>query len=221
MKSFVNMGHAINRSSARAAWPDSGTVPGQLLGSLIGGIFGLIYVEANTGLLPRPLAVGLQIAAGLAFAGLAALLVRSRNLRAAVNPGGGSGFRGSYWLVVAGEATAIVVGAAVLNGPADLPHAVVAWVSIVVGAHFLVLAALWRLTLFRLLGAAIALCGAAGLGAAASGAPAALIASMGGVLPGILLLAAGYWGVRAPKQAQPAQPEGHAAAAGTGSSQNR
>jgi hypothetical protein len=171
-------------------------------------------------LLPGALAVGLQIAAGVAFAGLAALLVRGRRLRAAANPGGGNGFRGSYWLVVAGEATAILAGAAVLNGPAGLPHAVVARVSVVVGVHFLLLAALWRFTLFRFLGAAIALCGAAGLAAAASGAPAAAIAASGGVLPGILLLAAGYWGVIAPSRAQPAQPEGHAAAAGTRSSQN-
>jgi len=39
----------------------------------------------------------------------------------------------------------------VLNGPAGLPNAVVAWVSVVVGVHFLMLAAIWRLRLFRVL----------------------------------------------------------------------
>lgn len=213
--------HAINVSSARTSWPDTGIVPGQRLGSLIGAIFGLIYVEANAGLLPEPLAVGLQIAAGIAFAGLAALLVRARKVRAAAHPAGRGGFRGSYWLVVAGEAISIPAGAAVLNGPAGLPHAVVAWVSIVVGVHFLVLAVFWRLKLFRLLGAAIALCGAAGLTAAASGAAPADVAAIGGVLPGIVLLAASYWGVSPRSRAQPAPREGHAALGGTGSAQNR
>jgi hypothetical protein len=70
----------------------------------------------------------------------------------------------------------------------------VAWVSVVVGVHFVVLAAIWRLWLFRLLGAAIALCGIAGLTAAVLGTPMAVIAVVGGVLPGVLLLAAGYGG---------------------------
>lgn len=88
-----------------------------------------------------------------------------------------------------------MAGAVVLNGPAGLPRAVVAWVSVVVGVNFLALAAIWRLPLFRLLGAAITLCGTAGLTAAATSAATAVIAATGGVLPGILLLAASYWGV--------------------------
>jgi hypothetical protein len=93
-----------------------------------------------------------------------------------------------------GEAAAIVGGAAVLNGPAGLPRAVVAWVSVVVGVHFLVLAAIWRMPLFRHLGGAIALCGVAGIAAAAVGAATAVVAGVGGVLPGLLLLTASYWG---------------------------
>jgi len=89
----------------------------------------------------------------------------------------------------------------VLRGPAGLPNAVVAWVSVVVGVHFLMLAAIWRLRLFRHLGAAIALCGVAGLTAAAVGAPGAVIAVTGGVLPGVLLLAAAYRGATRAAQA--------------------
>jgi hypothetical protein len=55
------------------------------------------------------------------------------------------------------------------------------------------LAAIWRLRLFRCLGAGVALCGGAGLAAAAAHAPPAVIAGTAGVLPGVLLLAAGYW----------------------------
>jgi hypothetical protein len=67
--------------------------------------------------------------------------------------------------------------------------------------HFLILAAVWRLPLFRYLGAAIALCGAAGLTAAVAGAPAAVMAVAGGVLPGVLLLAAAYRGATRAAQA--------------------
>jgi hypothetical protein len=48
----------------------------------------------------------------------------------------GAGPQGVCPLVVAGEAAAIPAGAVLLNGPAGLPHAVVAWVSVVVGVHF-------------------------------------------------------------------------------------
>jgi hypothetical protein len=178
------------------------------VGSLIGGIFGLLYVEANAGLLPGPWAGALQIAAGVAFAGLAVLLVLARGPRSAARPAAGGGFGGWYWLVVAGEAAAILAGAAVLNGPAGLPRAVVAWVSVVVGVHFLALAAIWRVPFFRLLGAAIALCGAAGLAAAAGGATTAVVAGAGGVLPGVLLLTAGYRGAAAAQRATPARSRG-------------
>lgn len=188
------MGHTTIRSAARSASADTGIVPGQRLGLLIGAIFGLLYVEVNAGLLPEPWAAVLKIAAGVAFAGLAAMFARDRGLRPAARPADQGGFGGSYWLVVAGEAAAIVAGAVLLNGPAGLPRAAVAWVSVVVGVHFLALAAIWRFPPFRLLGAGIALCGAAGLTAAAAGAAAAVIAATGGVLPGILLLAASYWG---------------------------
>jgi hypothetical protein len=170
------MRHAVIRSPAGTAPASTGIVPGRRLGSLIGGIFGLIYVEANAGLLPDPWAVTLQIAAGVAFAGLATLLALDRGPRPPARPAAGGGFRGSYWLVVAGEAAAILAGAALLNGPAGLPHAVVAWVSVVVGVHFLVLAAIWRLPMFRYLGAGIALCG-------------------------VLLLTASYWGAATPQRA--------------------
>jgi hypothetical protein len=175
--------------TARASRP---VLPGQRLGSLIGGIFGLIYVEVNAGALPEPWRVVLRVAAGVAFAGLIVLL--ARGTRTPADPGVQRGFGRRYWLVVAAEAAAIPAGAALLNGPVGLPHAVVAWVSVVVGVHFVVLAAIWRLGLFRLLGASIALCGIAGLIAAAGGASTAVIAVIGGVLPGVLLLAAGYGG---------------------------
>jgi hypothetical protein len=97
-----------------------------------------------------------------------------------------------------------------LHGPAGLPRAVVAWVSVVVGVHFLVLAAIWRLPLFRLLGGGIALCGAAGLAAAAGGAATAVVAGTGGVLPGFLLLTASYWAATRAAISDTSTTKGHA-----------
>jgi hypothetical protein len=187
------------------AKPDPGAGQrGQRLGSLIGGVFGLIYVEVNAGSLAAPAAAALRIAGAVAFAGLVALLVARRGRGAAPSTGrepGASaeaaargGFGPRYWLVVAAEVAAIAAGSALLNGPLDRPRAAVAWVSVVVGVHFFVLASLWRVSLFRWLGAAIALCGLAGLAAAGLDASGAVIATAAGVLPGALLLAAGYRG---------------------------
>jgi len=188
------MGDIITRLPPHTPSAGRSALPGQRLGSLIAGIFGLIYVEVNAGSLPEPWRMALRVAAGVAFAGLIVLLALARGTHAPADPGAQRGFGRPYWLVVAGEAAAIPAGAALLNGPAGLPHAVVAWVSVVVGVHFVVLAAIWRLRLYHLLGAAIALCGAAGLTAAVMGAPPAVIDMVGGVLPGVLLLAAGYAG---------------------------
>ena len=172
----------------------SGTGPGQRLGSLIGAGFGLIYVEVNAGALAAPAAAALRIAGGVAFAGLVAVLAARRDPGARADGAARGGFGPRYGLVVAAEVAAIVAGVALLNGPLDRPRAAVAWVSVVVGVHFFALAALWRVSLFRWLGAAIVVCGLAGLAAAGLGASSAVVATMGGVLPGALLLAAGYQG---------------------------
>ncbi|MFL5859683.1 MAG: hypothetical protein ACJ780_02740 [Solirubrobacteraceae bacterium] len=99
----------------------------------------------------------------------------------------GVGFGARYWLIVALEGAGIVTGSAVLRA-LGLGSAAVAWVSVVVGIHFLALATVWRLSLFRRLGTMIALCGAAAIAAAAAGADDGWVASIGGLLPGALLL---------------------------------
>jgi hypothetical protein len=166
----------------------------QRLGSFIGGVFGLIYVEVNAGVLAALAATARRIAGAVAFAGLLALLTVTRGSGAPATAAARGGFGPRYWLVVAAEVAATAAGSALLNGPFDRPRAVVAWVSVVVGVHFAALAAVWRVSLFRWLGAAIAL---AGLAAAGFGASSAVIATVGGVLPGALLLAAGYRGASA------------------------
>jgi hypothetical protein len=193
-----------------AARPGTDAPPGQRLGSFIGGVFGLIYVEVNAGDLAAPAATALRIAGAVAFAGLLGLLAVNRGSDAPAAAAARGGFGPRYWLVVAAEVAAIAAGSALLNGPLDRPRAVVAWVSVVVGTHFVALAAVWRVSLFRWLGAAIALFGLAGLAAAGLGASSAVIATLGGVLPGALLLAAGYPGASAitvPRDQQGSRPE--------------
>ena len=187
------------------AQPGAGAQPGQRLGSFIGGVFGLIYVEVNAGVLAAPAATALRIAGAAAFAGLLALLAVKKGSGAPPTAAARGGFGPRYWLVVAAEVAAIAAGSALLNGPFDRPRAVVAWVSVVVGAHFAALAAVWRVPLFRWLGAAIALAGLAALAAAGFGASSAVIATVGGVLPGVLLLAAGYRGASAVTVLRPQQ----------------
>ena len=193
------MRNADVRAPATSKQPrdESGRVSapaGQLLGSLIGGVFGLVYIELNVGALPQPWPVVLRIAAAVVFAGLAILLLARRRPFGQLGQGGPGGFGTRYWIVVVGEVAAIPAGAALIRGPAGLPDAVVAWVSVVVGVHFIVLAAVWQRTMFRYLGVAISVCGVAGLVIAAAGAPTAAIAMTGGALPGMLLLIAAYRG---------------------------
>jgi hypothetical protein len=97
------------------------------------------------------------------------------------------------------EGAAIVAGSAILTGPLDLPgRGVIAWVSVVVGVHFVALGAIWGGRLFHVLGSAIAACGIAGLVAAGVAASGAIVASFGAVVPGVLLLASACLGVLHP-----------------------
>jgi hypothetical protein len=164
---------------------------------LIGAVFGLVYLEANAGSLPAPAALALRLAGAAAFAGLVSLLIITRGAdRPGTEHPGAGGFGRGYWLIVAAEGAAIVGGSALLTGLLDLPgRGVVAWVSVVVGVHFVALGAIWRTRLFHVLGAAIATSGIAGLIAASEAASGTIVATFGAVVPGALLLAFAYWGV--------------------------
>lgn len=170
------------------------------LGSLIGAVFGLIYVLVNAGSLPSDAAIPLRALGVIAFVVVLVALARAE---ADAQPTGERGFGPGFWPVVAGEVVALVVGLRLLNGPLGAPDAGVAWVSFVVGAHFVVLAAVFRERLYLWLGVAIGVCGVAGLGLAALAAAAAPIAVVSGVIPGAVLLTAGWWGTRPAGQGGP------------------
>jgi hypothetical protein len=165
----------------------------QKLGSLIGAVFGLVFVVVNTAAAPTGVARALRLFAVLAF--VLVLLAQRRPPRpiAVARPERGAGL--GYWLVVAAEVIALAVGIRLLNGPLDAPDGAVAWVALVVGLHFLALGIVWKEDLFHWLGASMALCGAVGLALAFAGSSKAAVDTVGGVLPGALLLAFALWGV--------------------------
>jgi hypothetical protein len=163
------------------------------VGSLIGAVFGLIYVLVNSSSLPPEAAIPLRVIGVIAFL---VVLVSVARADERAGPADARGFGPGFWPVVAGEVVALAVGLRLINGPLDVPDAAVAWVSFVVGAHFVVLAVVFGERLYAWLGVAIGTCGVAGLGMAALGTGAGSIAVVSGVIPGAVLLAAGWWGTR-------------------------
>jgi hypothetical protein len=112
----------------------------------------------------------LRVLGVAAFVAVLIALCRPPRPAAVTRPAGG-GFRRGYWLVVAGEVVAIAVGQALLNGPLHAAQAAVAWIALVVGAHFIGLAVVWKQSFFHWLGASILLCGAIGLVLAVATSP--------------------------------------------------
>jgi hypothetical protein len=145
-------------------------------GPLIGAAFGRVFVLVNTGSVPTAIGVLLRVVAVAAFLAVLVTVGRSRasasDLPTTVRVPGG-GFSRGYWLVVAGEVAAAVVELVVLNTVLHAPQAAVAWISAVVGVHFVALAAVWKLASLHGLCAPLLLCGVVGLVLAATGSPPA------------------------------------------------
>jgi hypothetical protein len=140
------------------------------LGSLIGAAFGLVFVLVNTSTAATAIAVLLRVLGVVAFP--VVLVAVCRPGPATGTRAGGGGFSRRFWLVVAAEVLAIWIGLVLLNGPLHTPHAAVAWVSSVVGAHFIAMALVCRNPLFHWLGAALLGCGVVGLVLAGRGTDA-------------------------------------------------
>ena len=150
--------------------------------------FGFIYVMANAGTLPGNAAIAVRTVGILAAVGLLISLPRPDR----ADPPN-VGFTRDYWLIVAGEVIVGLGGLALLNGVLGIHDASIAWISLVVGIHFFGFYVIWHLPVMVWIGAAITVCGVAGLIAAGVNLSAATIAVVAGVLPGAVLLAGGYW----------------------------
>ncbi|MER7770103.1 hypothetical protein [Kitasatospora sp. NPDC096140] len=186
---------------------------------LIGGGFGLAFVQMNAGTLPTALGAPLRVLAILAFvrivfAGRAAVPTAAATATAittdaaTVGDGGppsGTGFGRRYWYVVAAEGLALAVGLFVISNVLHTPRASVAWIAFVVGVHFFGLAAVWRRPALHVLAAGMAACGVVGLVLAACDAPVAVIAVVAGIAPGAMLLGSVLWSGRPRAIGTPAQ----------------
>ncbi len=164
---------------------------GDQVGALVAGAFGLVYVLVNTGTLPAAVAWPLRALALAVFVAVVATILRHR--QPADGAAGRRGFGRAYWLVVLVEVVALFGGLRVLAGPLDRPQAGVAWVSLVVGVHFFALAVVFGEPFFHLLGAGVTACGAVGLALALAGSSRTAADTVGGVVPGFLLLAFAVW----------------------------
>lgn len=155
---------------------------------LIGAVFGLVYVVVNAGSLSSAVALPLRILAVIAFVGLVVALRRRPG-----KEGSGVQFGRGYRLVVLGEVVAAVVGYVVIATAFDAKYAPLAWITTVVGVHFVLLAVVWREAFFHLLGGLLAACGVVGLILAAIGHGSdAAIPVVAAVAPGLILLTSSY-----------------------------
>jgi hypothetical protein len=173
-------------------------VQGQRIGSMIAAVFGLLFVLLNTGALPPAAAWTLRAVAAAAFVAVLIAVLRvgapGRVSVGGASAAGRSPFGRAYWVVVAAEVVALFAGVRLLTGPLGHPDGGVAWVSFVVGVHFFALAAVFQAPFFNWLGVAVTACGVVGLILVFAGAAQAWIDVIGGVVPGALLLAFGWWG---------------------------
>ncbi len=176
-------------------------MPGQRIGSIVAAVFGLVYVVVNSSHFAAPVMWVVRACAVAAAVAIAIALASRRGEMAggrggAVNDTARHTYPRSFWLVTAGEVIALFGGVLVINRVFHRPEASVAWVSIVVGVHFLPMARMFSQRFFYLMGAAIIVCGLVGLVLVARHAPEAVIAAVSGVVPGAILLGFGLWGSR-------------------------
>ncbi|UBU09437.1 hypothetical protein [Nonomuraea gerenzanensis] len=162
-----------------------------MTGLLIGAVFGAVFVFVNThDPLNGTAVLLLRVAAGLAAA--AVLVMWFTTVRGERESGGaskGAMYGRGYLAVVAAEAILLFGGLRVLGALEAPEQANVAWVALVVGVHFVVLAPIWKSWDIAVPGTVLTLLGVAGL-ALAPTSVAAWVPFLSGVLSGIVLLAA-------------------------------
>ncbi|MEU7432108.1 hypothetical protein AB0B07_14845 [Streptomyces sioyaensis] len=164
----------------------------RMSGVFIGAFFGTVFVVANAHAPLDPvLGSALRVLAVLTFAGLLALALRAgrRGQPAADGPEAprSDWFRGKFAFVVGAEVALLIGGNVALREGGAPQETGVAWVALIVGLHFLALAAVWKRRSIAVPGAALTALGMAGLGMAATSA-VVWVPFVSGVLSGVALL---------------------------------
>ncbi|MEV0410142.1 hypothetical protein AB0I68_04835 [Streptomyces sp. NPDC050448] len=168
-------------------------------GRIIGATFGLAFVQVNAAALPTAAAIPLRVLALIAFLAVLRTVLRSPAppLAAGGDTAARTDFGRRYRYLVGAEVLAGTAGIIVINDLLHAPHAMVAWIALVVGLHFFGLAAVWRMPSLNRLAAAMSACGAVGLVLCACGSSQAAVAAVAGIVPGALLLGSVRWSLRA------------------------
>lgn len=163
---------------------------GMVTGSMVGLVFGLVFIEVNGGGLQGSWPLVGRVAGVVVTAALAAgvfWVARNGNVQGDVPEGGFTGRR--YWNIVGFEGLALFGGLVVINAALGEPKFAVPWIALVVAVHFVVLGQAWRIPLYRTLGYVQSLLGVAGFGLAATGATLNTVNVVAGVLSGVALFA--------------------------------
>lgn len=164
---------------------------GFAVGSMVAITFGTVFVLVNSGGMPDPWPLVIRAAGVLVAALLVAGLVLVARKAPPATQVPASGFVDHrFWIIVALEAGTLFGGLLVVNGVLHRTAVSVAWVALVVGAHFFGLARIWRMPLYHWLGAGMTALGLAGFLTYALGGTAAIIGLVAGVGSGAALYAA-------------------------------
>lgn len=160
----------------------------RMSGLLVGAVFGAVFVIVNAQGPLNPVAVGLlRAAACLAAAGVFVMWLISARKGSSAEGAGRSMFGRGYVIVVAAEAILLFGGIQVLTAWERPVESNVAWVALVVGAHFIALGPIWKEWGIAVPGVVLTLLGVAGL-VLASTTAVGWVPLVSGVLSGVVLL---------------------------------
>ncbi|MFF8783697.1 hypothetical protein [Streptomyces sp. NPDC015125] len=163
----------------------------RMSGVFIGALFGTVFVVANAHAPLNPaIGIALRVLAVLTFAGLLALALRAGRLGRPAEDATGpraDWFRGRFAFVVGAEVVLLIGGNLALRAAGAPEPTAVAWTALIVGLHFVALAAVWKRRSIAVPGVALTALGVAGLGMAATSA-VAWVPFVSGVLSGVALL---------------------------------
>ncbi len=165
---------------------------GTYVGHVIAASFGSVFVWVNSGSLSpawRLTAIILAVAAFLVVA--AAFLRTLRNWNDVAPETKSTRFSKPFWLIVTAEVVVLFGGREIVNQIE--PSAILGWIALVVGLHFIALAVWWMRGQIAILssGVALTLLGIAGLVIGFITHQAEAVALLSGVGSGVVLLGTG------------------------------
>lgn len=161
------------------------------IGHVVGAVFGLVFVIANTGSLDELVRTVATVAACLAFAFVVIAFIAAIRSGVRASTEHGERLERRYLLIVAVETVVLFGGLAILR-PIE-PAVTLGWIALVVGLHFIPFVSLWPRgrAQFYVLAATLTMLGVLGLVFAFTTHDAQLVALVSGGGSGVALLTLG------------------------------